>query len=378
MTQLIEEEEPPPQMTANGMPVADEPMPEIGVYDDDDMTTNPSIIHGPIGGVPHNGRENWPYEPTPPHSNGNLLAGQTAPGDHRGLTGTEAGLLGAAVGAAATAAVAAAGRSKDNVHDQDQDQYDDLEQTRSLPEDALDKQTYVDDYDENVNHDFGPMPNEYPASEGSYIPAPLKDEGYISANNMRSPGGITPEPRRKGLQLFGDDGMAGIDDVMGDDPFYSGKGHSRQLSGNSHGMPSPLYDSSTGRGIDRIQSKDIVALMDHLTVRDAQRNARDTEILVTLVRSAAEMRNSFEDMKKLLAETEGNIIDTTGKNTERSVQKVINGPRPQPTSLPRTPRRTSQDDDHVDDLPKRKNVFKRALKGLSMRNSNDLSKIEEM
>ena len=60
-----------------------------------------------------------------------------------------------------------------------------------------------------------------------------------------------------------------------DDPFTGPSKHNRHLSGNSHGMASPLYDSSTGKGIDRIQSQDIVALMDHLTVRDAQRNARD-------------------------------------------------------------------------------------------------------
>jgi hypothetical protein len=74
------------------------------------------------------------------------------------------------------------------------------------------------------------------------------------------------------------------------------------VTGFSQDISSPLYDISTGEGMDRLQSKDIVALMDHLTVRDAQRNARDTEILVTLVRSAAEMRESFEDMKKFISE----------------------------------------------------------------------------
>lgn len=90
------------------------------------------------------------------------------------------------------------------------------------------------------------------------------------------------------------------------------------------------------------------------------------------------MRNSFEDMKRLLAEQENHIITSTDKNTERAVQKVINGPRPQPFGTPRT-RRTSADDDMIEDLPaKRRNVFRRALKGLSMRSSNDLAKIEDM
>jgi hypothetical protein len=99
---------------------------------------------------------------------------------------------------------------------------------------------------------------------------------------------------------------------------------------------------------------------------------------VTLVRSAAEMRNSFEDMKRLLADTENVIITEVQGNTEKSVQKVINGPRPLPQSAPRSLRQGSQDEMY-DDIPnKKKNVFRRALKGLSMRSSNDLGKIEEM
>lgn len=97
------------------------------------------------------------------------------------------------------------------------------------------------------------------------------------------------------------------------------------------------------------------------------------------MRSAAEMRNSFEDMKKLLAEQESHIINTTEKNTERSVQKVINGPRPLPLGTPRSVRRVSAEEERMEELrTKRGNVFRRALKGLSMRSSNDLAKIEEM
>lgn len=116
-----------------------------------------------------------------------------------------------------------------------------------------------------------------------------------------------------------------------------------------------------------------------LTVRDAQRNARDTEILVTLVRSAAEMRNSFEDIKKFIVDQDEMLIDVGNKQHERTTQKIIGGPRPQPLGPPRTPRRTSADDDTMDDLPaKRRNVFRRALKGLGGRSSNDLARIEDM
>jgi hypothetical protein len=89
------------------------------------------------------------------------------------------------------------------------------------------------------------------------------------------------------------------------------------------------------------------------------------------------MRNSFDDMKRLLADTEDVIITEVQTNTDKSVQKAINGPRPQPPSGARSLRQGSQDE--YEDIPtKRRNVFRRALKGLSMRSSNDLGKIEEM
>lgn len=111
-----------------------------------------------------------------------------------------------------------------------------------------------------------------------------------------------------------------------------------------------------------------------LTVRDAQRNARDTEILVTLVRSAAEMRNSFEDMKRFIQEQDDMMMDHNEEQHERT-QKIIGGPRPLPTNGPRVKRSTED----VEDLQtKKKNVFKRALRGLSMKSTNDLGKIEDM
>ena len=101
---------------------------------------------------------------------------------------------------------------------------------------------------------ISPRPNSRLAS-----PPLGKDEGYISAANpMGSPGTATPV---QGMR--GDAGMGAIDDMLSDAELY---GHQRNRlgSGNSHGMPSPLYDSSTGRGIERIESKDIVALMEHV------------------------------------------------------------------------------------------------------------------
>ncbi|KAK3321829.1 hypothetical protein B0H66DRAFT_181754 [Apodospora peruviana] len=53
----------------------------------------------------------------------------------------------------------------------------------------------------------------------------------------------------------------------------------------------------------------VTALMQQLMVRDAQRSARDTEILVPLVRSVTEMRRNLYDMRRLLLdEDEGDVL----------------------------------------------------------------------
>ncbi|KAK7611236.1 hypothetical protein JOL62DRAFT_556171 [Phyllosticta paracitricarpa] len=324
------------EMTANAMPLG-EPMPEIGhgLDDGSDVTTNPSEIQGPAR-TP----DRWPYEPTPPMSTKGQRVG-------------EAAALG---GAAAIAGVAAANLLRDD-------------HGSPAAEDHEYQPTVEDDYDEHRER--------YPEEDESYhrrhmtptSPGHWKDEGYISAAQP----GYTPEPHRDRSQSF-DGGMPDFTGGLDDDPFVSGgkSGHARNFSGNSHGMSSPIYDSATGKGLDCIQSKDIVALMDHLTVRDAQRNARDTEILVTLVRSAAEMRNSFEEMKKFIAEQDRVIMSNTDRDADMTVQRILNGQPPA-----RSVGRNSGDD--MDDMQyKRKNIFKRALRGLSMKNSNDLGKIEEM
>ena len=114
-------------------------------------------------------------------------------------------------------------------------------------------------------------------------------------------------------------------------------------------------------------------------VRDAQRSARDTEILVTLVRSATEMRNNFEDIKRLLADTEDVIITEVKENTEKTVQRAINGPRPYPGSASRSVHGGSQAGTINDALDaKKKSIFRRALKGLGAKGANDLGRIEDM
>ncbi|KAI9809565.1 MAG: hypothetical protein M1826_003815 [Phylliscum demangeonii] len=339
-------------MSASSLPVADDPLPEVGHLlgeDESDISTNPSIIQGPMGGIDHSRRDHWPYDPTPPQPNGPFLDRRaTARSYDDG--GMDDGLL---VGAG-TAGAGLGVITEEEKHEHEQGGYTD-----------------------GVNHDFGARRDSYPGEHvvGAMATA-LKDEGYISAAPARSSGALTPESRP--ARRYGEEAFAADDDGDGDgDPFVASR-HARHLSANSHGMASPqLYDSATGRGLERIQSADVVALMEHLTVRDAQRNARDTEILVTLVRSAAEMRNSFEDMRKLLAEQEEHLIQS-GEQTQKI---ILHGPRPLPGPGPGPAPAAglALAARSEDDLPtKRRNVFRRALKGLSMRSSNDLAKIEDM
>ncbi|KAI1812380.1 hypothetical protein GGS20DRAFT_587549 [Poronia punctata] len=191
------------------------------------------------------------------------------------------------------------------------------------------------------------------------------DEGYISA---------APNEGRENFSIKGKENA--LPPTLGnvEDPFYAPK--DLRLSGMSQGMQTPLFDPATGTGIDRIQSKDIIALMEHLMVRDAQRSARDTEILVTLVRSAAEFRNSFDDIKKMLADTEAQIVGEVNDNTEKSLKRHLGGPRPFPGSSAKSIQMSQAG---TEDMPaKKRNLLRRALQGLSAKGTNDLSRIEDM
>jgi hypothetical protein len=344
-----------PQMHHSAYPVGnDHMMPEIGygMDDDSDVTTNPSIIQGPIGGDGHHD-----------YTDELFLSRQ----EERERTPTSFN-KGAAVGAGAgvAAMVAAA------VHQRHEQQ-----SPASFDEQHQHQATVEDDYDH-------PYPGEQQYEQSGYAQSnrtPLsgqtgwKDEGYQSANQREA---YTPQ-NRDHSKIFDDDGYGDEydeADLGNPDMFAARTKHDRHVSGNSHGMTSPLYDAATGKGIDRIQSKDIVALMDHLTVRDAQRNARDTEILVTLVRSAAEMRNQLDDMKQFIKTQDNMIMSTTDKRVNLAEQRILSGPRPQPMTSPRVNRSSSE---NIDIDTKKKSVFRRALKGLgSGKSDGDIKHIEEM
>lgn len=328
-----------PQMTHSAFPTGhDDMLPEFGYGIDDasDVTTNPSIIQGPGGDGYHDQADD-------------VLARE-----ERERTPTSFSKGAAAVGLGVGAAAVAA----HHLHNKNSASYDDRHQP-----------TVEDEFDQNYPGEPQYEQPGYSASNRTPLSGFKGDEGYQSANQRDA----HDFPNRK---TFDDDGLGDeFDDLESANLFGTAGKHNRHVSGNSHGMASPLYDAATGKGIDRIQSKDIVALMDHLTVRDAQRNARDTEILVTLVRSAAEMRNQLDEMKQFMKVQDNMILQTTDKRIGLAEQRIIGGSRPLGIASPKLNRSLSED---VDADTKKKSVFKRALKGLSLKGDSDIKNIEAM
>ena len=245
-TRSLEDHEEQVTMGASALPIADDPMPEIGdgIGSESDLTTNPSIIKGPIGGAHHGSRDHWPYQPTPPHSTGEVFSQSNNQSAHASLKAVAAGMLNTAVSAR-----------------QDKEYWDRQNHSRELSINGDDYPPGSQEFAENVNHDFGPIQDTYMTNQ--HIPASptVKDEGYISAPPV---GGFSPEPKPANKRSYSSNGANDMTHLMAEnDPFVS---DARHMSANSHGLPSPLYDSATGGGIDRIQSKDIVALMDHVTI----------------------------------------------------------------------------------------------------------------
>jgi hypothetical protein len=209
-----------PAMTDTAVPDPNDPLPEIMDPDTrSEISTNPPDIQGPAA--------QWAYHQlTPPQSKGGHLATSNHSANES-LKEAAQNMLRVAQGAGAAVAAAKYGHK---VHD------------------SIDTET-----------DLG---QELPPEER--YQGGFNDEGYETNVPNRSPGGMTPDIRHKSQGLFPDTGFLGMGGVEDDDPFDSG--NLKRLSGNSHGM-APLYDAATGEGKDRIQSKDIIALMDHVSYR---------------------------------------------------------------------------------------------------------------
>lgn len=362
-----------PKLTATGMPDMNDPMPEIG-YVDEDAQTNPSLVRERLDG--NYDDDQWSGRETPTQQSmtdyGQVVNTKDSPASSNGLGITET----AAAAALGAAAGMAAAHSREPSQDHDEWQRTSTDRKR-------------DTLLTNPYEDASPVANPElhagllgargldpsygaPYHTGSPGLGQKYDEGYMS----NGPNARSPEVEAKGKALdFPNPSQV----LGGEDPFYApaGEAGTRQLSGMSQAMGSPFYDAATGTGIDRIENKDIVALMQHLMVRDAQRSARDTEIVALLMNAALEMRNSFREMKELIQDTGDDVIFSNSENTEK-LQKAINGPRPFPGTASRSIQ-SSQPPTSIDDAAsKKKNLWKRALAGLSAKGTNDLSRIEDM
>ncbi|KAI5467131.1 hypothetical protein BGZ63DRAFT_418857 [Mariannaea sp. PMI_226] len=354
-----------PKLSANFMPDFDDPMPEYGYIDDARTNssigrTNPSVVGERLDGEPHD-------EP---------LSGRATPTQQSllGVQDRSPGRLSispvSALGHGMKDATGTHGHSREPSHDVDEWQRSSEDRKR----DTLVTNPYEDAspivnpaLNENLLGARGLNPTygvNY--SAGSPTFNPKYDEGYMSNDPNR-----TPEPKSAARNLVGSQLVAPVPE----DPFYIPKG-SRHLSGMSQGMTSPFYDAATGQGIERIENKDIVALMQHLMVRDAQRSARDTEIVALLMNAALEMRTSFNEMKDLIQETGDDVIFANSENTDK-LYKAINGPRPYPGN--RSSIVSNSQVDNINEVSmKKKNLWKRALQGLSAKGTSDLSRIEDM
>jgi hypothetical protein len=323
-----------PKLAATGMPDFHNPMPEFG-YMDDDALTNPSVVQERLDGEHRDDVSDGRVTPTP-----------------RSIAEQRAESAASSHGPGA----------------QDQDEWQRTSDDRK-------RDTLVTNPYEDTSPVANPALNDNllgargygaPCHTGSPGFGPKYDEGYMSNGNNRTP---DLQPKGQPLQLS----LPGSPNAAGQDPFYAPK-DARHMSGMSQGMASPFYDASTGQGIDRIENKDIVALMQHLMVRDAQRSARDTEIVALLMNSALEMRTSMNELRTLVQDTSDDVIFAGVENTEK-LQKAINGPRPYPGA------RSIQSMSQVDTLNEaaaKKNLFKRAFQGLSNKGTSDFKRIEEI
>lgn len=255
VAESLDHEEERVVLGANSLPVLHDPMPEpgYGLDSESDLNTNPSIIQGPLLDRAH-----WPYQPSPHQSQGGIVKGSNDNSAQASLRAVAEGILSGEAGLR-----------------QDQKSRNDKMGARIMkPNEMNDVRSYRD-FENIENDDFGSVGDAYMGNQPiDFPPSGKLDEGYMSA----PPAAYSPEPKLPSAGVHESYEMNGIDDLMADeDPFFT-KSQARHMSANSHGMPSPLYDSATGGGIDRIHSKDIVALMDHVSPRPSDNPSKQIEL----------------------------------------------------------------------------------------------------
>lgn len=270
-----DDQEIPIKMTASGIPDLHDPMPEIGYGDDiSEADTHGSYIPGPMGGSSHGNRDHWPNQATPEHPQLDTSIAMKDQGNVSPSRDAGTNLVEAAAGLGAAAALASHKREMAHEHDEQWQRTSDEKKRDTIITNPYEGTSPIallgGPQDRHLLGEMGydGLNNDYATGSPGALP---KDEGYISsAPNARSPGAITPERGLKSVGFMDDVGMgAAASALAGGDPFYTPK-HGRHLSGMSHGMESPIYESATGHGMDRIKSQDIVALMDHVSIHHVE------------------------------------------------------------------------------------------------------------
>jgi hypothetical protein len=239
-----------PKLGASGIPDLNDPIPEIGFgYDNDDLTTNPSVV---------NLRQVASHEAAKDQWQGSQ-ADSIQESHHRSPAARHAPDLSLAETAGAAAIATAAALASAHSRQASQDKEDDWHRTSddrkrdtliTNPFEGTSPVVNIPALKENLIKSGVPGVVAF-HDDFDTVPSPLGykgDEGYVSQGPIKS----------------GDEKGIGFSGQAEEDPFYTPK-HARHLSGMSQGMASPLYDSATGMGIDRIENKDIVALMQHVS-----------------------------------------------------------------------------------------------------------------
>jgi hypothetical protein len=260
------DDSPQPRMGFSAIPDPNNEMPYFDrEYEDEDLPTNPSIVQERLEAAHDDGAERWPGDATPrqePVHDRNLEDVDGA--RHNGIDHDLRLPPGEAAAVAQTHSQSHSRQpSQEPVEEWHRNSDDHKRDTLvTNPYEGASPMLNLPGLNDdllNATSVFNPerYGDEYTA------PSPLGhkiDEGYISQGPNK-----TPEihgTRGKGVDFDMQPTAVGVED-----PFLPTK-HQRHLSGLSQGMQSPLYDAATGTGIDRIESKDIIALMQHVSFYD--------------------------------------------------------------------------------------------------------------
>lgn len=264
-----------PKFGFNSLPDPNDPLPDLQHWQDDDLITNPSLLNGETGDD-----HRWHGDATPRQTpvqhlddddiHYDQLDGvRSEPsvrqkGSGHGLGLTEGVAVAAAMGAAAALASAHQSDSRQPSQEPEEEWYrtsDDRKRDTLVtnPYEGASPIANLPGINDNLLGTTGYGNPEYGGGFATRSPLGHKiDEGYASQGPNKTPD--LQNTKGKGVDFDLQPHMGG----GVDDPFYTPK-HARHLSGLSQGMDSPLYDPSSGAGIDRIESKDIIALMQHVS-----------------------------------------------------------------------------------------------------------------